>query len=54
MKARKPKPISKSMQKVHADQIEEYIKWHHPRLRDYKVEVSPCGTRATVTVPAKR
>ena len=54
MKARKPKSISKRMQKLLAEQVEEYVERYHPDIRAYKSEVSPCGTHATVEVPAKK
>ena len=54
MKVHKPKLISKGMQELLAEQVEEYVERYHPDIRAYKSEVSPCGTRGTVKARAKK
>lgn len=48
MKTRKQKTISKRMRKLLAQQVEEYTHRYHPEMSDFQVEISPCGTFASV------
>jgi hypothetical protein len=48
MEKSKPAKRQKSKRQLIALQVEEYIARYHPHMRDVVVDVSPCGTFASV------
>jgi hypothetical protein len=42
------KPISRKEREFSARQVEEYIERYHPEMKGAPIDISPCGTFASV------
>ena len=48
MKAKKPPKLSKRMRRLSELQVQEYVDRYYPDWGTVSVEISPCGTFASV------
>jgi hypothetical protein len=48
MKSSKPSKLSKRMRQLSEQQVQEYVDRYYPEWGTVSVEISPCGTFASV------